>query len=96
MQALRWQVPYIELNQLLTQHTLLARDLVSQASRIFPSERTAHARVKYAGEGKIRIFPSPAYFTRACAVRSLGKIRLACETTRDLVPPRPRSQLLDL
>ena len=26
-----------------------------------------------------RIFPSPAYFTRACAVRSLGKIRLACE-----------------
>ena len=27
-----------------------------------------------------RIFPSGAYFTRACAVRSLGKIRLACET----------------
>ena len=49
------------------------RYLVSQASRIFPSERTAHARVKYA---------SPAYFTRACAVRSLGKIRLACETSR--------------
>ena len=29
--------------------------IVSQASRIFPSERTAHARVKYAGEGKIRL-----------------------------------------